>query len=70
MHWLERKGKQRLISTGLNGMVIEWDMKVNTEINSYDVGKKYDIFFDKKGEIITATKDHYIFNGTKMKAYH
>jgi hypothetical protein len=50
-------------------MVIEWDLNNNTETNSYDVGKTYDIFFDSTGEIITATKHKYIFNGTIMKAY-
>lgn len=41
----------------------------NVEINSYDVGNKYDIFFDSKGEIIAAKTDHYIFNGTILKSF-
>jgi len=57
-------------STIETDLVIEWDMNNNTETNSYDVGKTYDIFFDSRGEIITAKADHYIFNGTIMKAYN
>lgn len=50
-------------------MVIEWDMNNNTEFNSYDVGKTYDIFFDSEGKITTAMTDHYILNGTIMSAF-
>ena len=34
---------------------IEWDLDYNNEINSYDIGKRYDIFFDSNGEVIVTT---------------
>jgi hypothetical protein len=33
-------------STIETDLVVEWDMVNNTETNSYDVGKTYEIFFD------------------------
>ena len=57
-------------STIETDLVVEWDMNHNTETNSYDVGKLYDIFFDSCGTIITTTKDHFLLNGTILKAFN
>jgi hypothetical protein len=57
-------------STIETDMVVEWNMDHNTETNSYDVGKVYDIFFDSEGEIITTTDHHFLYNGTILKAFH
>ena len=42
----------------------------NTETNSYDVGKKYEIYFDELGETLVATKHHCLMNGTIIKAFN
>jgi hypothetical protein len=57
-------------STIETDMVVKWNMDLNTEDDSYDVGKVYDIFFDSEGEIITTTEKHFLFNGTILKAFH
>ena len=56
-------------STIETDLMIEWDMIMNTETDSYDIGKQYQIYFDAKGETIVATKDHCLINGTIVKAF-
>ena len=57
-------------STIETDLVIEWNLDHNTETNSYDVGKQYDIFFDSNGEVIVKTNHHFMFNGTILKAFN
>jgi len=56
-------------STIETDLMIEWDMINNTETNSYDVGKQYQIYFDAIGDTIVATKHHCMMNGTIIKAF-
>jgi hypothetical protein len=56
-------------STIETDLMIEWDMVNNTETNSYDVGKEYQIFFDGSGDTIVATQHHCLMNGTIIKAF-
>jgi hypothetical protein len=51
-------------------LLIQWDMINNTETNSYDVGKKYQIYFDACGEVVVATKHHCIKDGSIIKAFN
>ena len=45
-------------------------MKNNTEINSHDLGKEYQIYYDSTGDSIVACKNSCYYNGTKVSAFN
>jgi hypothetical protein len=42
-------------TTDSNDILYTWDMDIDAEVDSIDVGKKYEIIFDSKGDFIVAT---------------
>jgi len=41
-------------TTQYNDILYTWDMNINAEIDSVDIGKKFEIIFDSKGDVIVA----------------
>jgi hypothetical protein len=56
-------------TTFSNEVLYMWDMQINAEIDSIDVGKKYEIIFDSTGDIIVANDKNCIYNGTNLLVF-
>ena len=52
-----------------NDVVYLWNMNHNVELDSLDVGKKYEIIFNSNGDVIIATDNSCIYKGTYIKAF-
>jgi len=44
-------------------------MQINAEVDSIDVGKKYEIIFDSKGDVIVANDQNCIYDGTFLEVF-
>jgi hypothetical protein len=41
-------------TTESNDVLYTWNMKINAEVDSIDIGKNYEIIFDSTGDVIVA----------------
>ena len=56
-------------TTDSNDVLYIWNMKINAEVYSIDVGKKYEIIFDSKGEVIVANEQNCLLDGTYIEVF-
>jgi hypothetical protein len=56
-------------TTESNDILYTWDMNINAEVDSVDIGKKFEIIFDSKGDIIVANDKNCIYDGTFIEVF-
>ena len=56
-------------TTESNDILYIWDMNINAEVDSVDIGKKFEIIFDSKGDIIVANDKNCIYDGTFIEVF-
>ena len=52
-----------------NDTVITWDLKNNKEIQQSEVGKNYEITWDKEGNPLIVNPENVIYNGNHILAF-